>query len=81
MCADQVVAHGEQRANTALALGRAVRGPIRAEAAGVHECLRVAPVGLHALTASGAHGRKVGVRYDDLVPELFEHTGDPLALG
>ena len=38
-------------------------------------------VGLDLLIAGGVHRGEVRIRHDYFVPELFEVTGDPLALG
>jgi hypothetical protein len=79
--ADAGIADAEAAAHLALGIGEAMRGAIGAEQVGVGEGARIAPIGRDPARAGGVHGGEVGVGDDDLMAELLETEGDPLAVG
>jgi hypothetical protein len=79
--ADERLAHGEMSPDSPLPVGCSVGRAVGAEPASLAQGAGVPLVGLDPAVAGGVHGREVRVGYYHLVPERFEVTSAPLALG
>src|SRR5882672_5741641 len=79
--AHQSFTHGDAGAHPALLLAGPVRRPVGPQPARLGQGTGIPPVGLHLPLQPGIHRSVVRVGDDDLMAEIFQAPGHPLALG